>query len=371
MFVNFGAVLAALGQGSAFRIANAARTPGDYLFETLLPERSLWTYQAESGNLTIRATMAGLVGTDSAYPPGGVIDATTFVEQIAKIANEVMLTEGTLRQIQQMMMQLQVDNQPTTEAIQREVLNFLDKIVVQPHLDTMEWLRGQALIHGAINWTFNKKSLVVSYGVDAGNFLPTRTAVAHTAYFDTDSMFWDDVRSLRRLLRTSGMRAIIAHPDTIDDARYNPANSMVVVNESPGSITFRKVNDSGQFTQDVSDQVTIVTYDREAEVLNPADTATTLRIPFMERGKLLGVGNNTTTGFRVGQGGTDDPNATNELGYTHIGPTVEGGGRPGRWADLYTPQSMPWQLNGRGVTNGLPVIEAADKIAVATTEMSP
>src|SRR3954471_20208260 len=102
MFVNFQAITAALGNGAAFRIANQTRAPGDYFFETLLPERNLWSYQAESGQITIRATMAGLVGSDSSYPPGGVIDASTFVEQIAKIANEVMLTEGTLRQLQQM-----------------------------------------------------------------------------------------------------------------------------------------------------------------------------------------------------------------------------------------------------------------------------
>jgi len=49
---------------------------------------------------------------------------------------------------------------------------------------------------------------------------------------------------------------------------------------------------------------------------------------------------------------------------------VEGNGQPGRWARVYTPQDEPWQLKGQGVTNGLPVIENPEKLAVISTEMS-
>lgn len=373
MFINFAAVIASLGRNAAFRIANGTRTPADYLWSSLLPERNLWSYHVEAGNMTVRSTMAGLVGMDSVYPPGGMVEISTFLENTAKIANEVMLTEGALRQLQQFLQQLRIDNQPTDEAARDTVLNFLDKVIVQPHLDTMEWLRGQALTFGAINWTFNAKSLVVDYGVPAANFLTVRTIASGNNYAGATSKFWADIQSIRRAFRGSGgLRVIVAHPDTIDQARYNPVNSMVVTAESNNSITFRKViAATGQFTQDAADSVTIVLYDLEAEVLNPVDTSTTLRIPFATRGKLVGVGNNRQTGFRVGQGSTDSVNAENDLGYTHVGPTVEGGGRPGRWADLYTPQAMPWQMNGRAVTNGLPVIEAPDKICVATTEMVP
>lgn len=371
MFVNFAAVIAALGRNAAFRIANGARTPADYLFNTFLPERNVWSYHVASGNMTIRSTMAGLVGMDSAYPPGGMVDISSFLEQTAKIANEVSLTEQALRELQNFLQTLRISDQPTDVAARDTVLNFLDKVIVQPHLDTAEWLRGQALTFGAINWTFNNKSLVVNYGVPAANFLPTRDLASGTNYAGATSMFWDDIRSIRRALRRYGVRAILAHPDTIDEARYNPANNMVVVGEANNAITFRRVvPQTGNFTLDAADVVTVVSYDLEAEVLNPADTSTTLRIPFMTRGKLVGIGNNRFTGFRVGMGSTDDPNATNELGYTHIGPTVEGGGTPGRWAQLYTPEAAPWELRGRAAQNILPVIEAPDHIVVATTEMS-
>lgn len=375
MFINFAAVIASLGRNAAFRIANAARTPGDYLLNTVLPERQMWTYHVESGNMTVRATMAGLVGMDSVYPPGGMVEISSFLENTAKIANEVTLNEASLRNMQAFLQTLAINQQPTAEQARDLVLNFYDKIIIQPHMDTAEWLRGQVLAFGAINWTFNGKSLVVSYGVPAGNFLPVRTIASGTNYAGATSGFWADIRAIRRLLRPfGGVRAILAHPDTIDEARYNDAgNNMVATGETDGQVTFRRLlPDRSQFTLDAGDSVTLVPYGLEAEILNPADTSTTIRVPFLTRGKLIGIGNNRGGTFRVGMGSaTEDPNASNDLGYTHIGPTIEGGGTPGRWGQLYTPEAAPWELRGRAAQNILPVLESPERIVVATTEMTP
>jgi hypothetical protein len=368
MNVNFRAILAAMGPGAAFRIANTARTAADYLFAQLLPEQTKFSYDIQSGNMTIRATMAGLVGMDSPYPPGGAIDTRTFAERTAKIANEVPLNEQTLRALQEMVMRLQLNNAPTNDAVTRQVLNFVQKIIVQPHLDTMEWLRGQALVTGAIDWTFGKIRLQVDYGVPVGNFLTNRTG--NNAYGGSTSKFWDDIRTIRRTL--GSVRTIIAHPTTIDEIRYNPVNAVITIDEGAGGVRMRKVNSDGVPTQDVSDVITLVAYDKEADVLDPTGAGVTVKVPFMPTGKLLGVGNNQQSGFsiNVGAGGTDDLEAQNALGYTHIAPTIEGGGRPGRWADVFTPEHEPYKIIGRGVTNGLPVIEAPEKIVVASTDIS-
>jgi hypothetical protein len=373
MFVNFAAALAALPAGTVFRLANQMRPASDYLFNTLLPERNLWTYHIETGTMTVRTTMAGLVGTDSVYPPGGMVEASTFLENTAKIAVEVMMSEAQIRQSQEFLQRMQINGTPNDTAARDEILNFAEKLVIQPMLDRAEWLRGQALCTGAINWSFNNKAVVVDYGIPPANFLPTRTIASNTNYAGSASAFWADIRAIRRALRgEGGVRAILAHSDTIDEARYNPANSMIATAESANSITFRKIiPDTNLFTAGSEDTVTIVLYDKEGEVLNPANTSQTLRIPFMLRGKLVGVGNNANTGFRIGDGSTPNPEADTALGYTHIGPTVEGGGSPGRWSELYTPQSAPWQMNGRGAMNLLPVIEAPQKLVIATTEMSP
>lgn len=371
MNFNFAVALTALGVGAAFRIANAARTAADYLFASLLPEQNRPTYTISSGQMIVRATMAGLVGMDSPYPPGGVIDLSTFLERTAKVANNVTLTEQALRELQAMLAQVQLSGGNTTDRMVDQALNFLNKLVIQPHMDTFEWLRGQCL-HDTLNWQFGGITLAVSYGIPAANKLANRTGAAH--YGGASSVFWADLRLLRKQLK-GNVRAIIAHPDTIDMIRFNPANALATTNIAgdggSGSVfTFRRLNAQSQFTQDVGDVVQVISYGKEAEVFDLANPGSTLKIPFQPRGRLLAVGNNERNGFEIGQGATEDPALAQSLGYTHIAPTVEGGGTPGRWAQMFTPEMAPWQLQGRGVTNGLPVLEAPDKVAIASTDMA-
>lgn len=369
MRLDFRAALQTLGPDAAFRIANAARTPASYLLNTILPEQARATYHVDSGTMTVRSTMAGLVGMDSPYPPGGIVELSTFLERTAKIANHVKLDEQTLRHIQEWMQRIGAGG-GSNEALVQEALNFYQKAILQPHFDTFEWLRGRALAFGVINWTFNGVTLDIDYGVPAANFLATRTLASNEAYEGTASAFWADVRLLRRALK-GDVRAILAHPDTVEAAQYNAANSMVTVAEGDGSVTFQRVvNNGAAASLDRGDRVTIIKYGAEGEMLNPADPDSTVVLPFIPRGKLIAVGNNRASGYVVGQGSTQDPNEENRLGYTHIAPTVEGGGQPGRWGELYTPERAPWELHGRAVSNGIPVIEAPTKIAVATTEMS-
>jgi len=368
MFINFAALIAALGPGAAAVIANRARAPGSYLFNTLLPEETRYGYSVQSGNVTIRATMAGLVGMDSPYPPGGAITSTSLTENTAKIANEIPINEQTMRTLQEMMLRLQVSQAPTNDVILRQLLNFIAKVIVQPHLDTAEWMRGRALQTGMLQWTMNGITLDVDYGVPSGNILTPRTG--NDAYGGSTSKFHTDVREARRLLKR--IRAIIAHPTTIDEIRYNTVNNLVTIAESEGLVTLRRVTSDGIFTNDAQDVLTMIPYDLEAEVLDPAVPGTPQKLPFMEPGKLLFVAPNTVDGFAVNvdEGSTEDPNRANRLGYTHIAPTVEGGGVPGRWADLFTPEKEPYKVVGRGVTNLMPVLEAPDKIVIAETDLA-
>lgn len=370
MQLNFKELLAGIDPNAAFRIANTARPAPDYLFNQFLPEEQRTSYHADRATMTVRATMAGLAGMDSPYPPGGFVQSTKFVEQLAKVANQVPLNEQTLRQLHELANILQNAGSFSNDRMIEQILNFTQKVIVQPHLDTFEWLRGQALTTGAINWTFGQIPLVVSYGIPSGNLLTERTDA--TAWHDTGSLFWQDMRTLKRLVGGS-VRAYVAHPDTIDAIRYNAANNIVATEEGAGGVLFRRtVNSGANFSQDTNDTTRLISYDREADVLNPADQTATIKVPFMARGYIIAIGNNTQDGFAVniGTGGTADPDSNNRVGYTHIGPTVEGGGAPGRWSQVYTPENQPWSIVGRGVTNGLPVIEAPTKIAVARSELA-
>lgn len=368
MNVNFLEAIAALGQNAAFRIANAARPPANYLFSTLLPEENRNSYYVDSGTMTVRATMAGLVGMDSPFPPGGMAETSVFLEQSAKIAIDVGLTEKTLRAIQEMLVQVQIAAGNTKEALAQEALNFLNKVVIQAMLDRAEWLRGQALVNGAIDWTFNGLNLEVDYGIPSANFLTPRTG--NDAYGGSTSKFWTDVRNAQTALRYS-VRAVIAHSDTINEIVDNDANAINILAQSVNGFSIRKYKTMGGNTvpsEDARETIQLVAYDEEGEIFDPSNPSQTILVPFMTRGKLLFVGNNNRSGYRVGQGSTDDPTQDLALGYTHIAPTVEGGS-PGRWARLFTPENTPWALRGQGVMNLLPVIEAPQKVVVATTDM--
>jgi hypothetical protein len=366
MNFNLKEALSQLVEGAVFKVANEARPGNLYLFDSLLPEIRRNDYQAASGSMTVRATMAGLVGMDSPYPEGGTFEISTFSEETAKLAIAVRLPEKALRDLHTLLQQTlnQDGRAAANETAAQEALNFVNKLLVQPQLDAMEWLRGQALVTGAIDWTFNKKRLLVDYGIPAKYFLTPRTGA--NGYGGTTSKFWTDIREAKALLKS--VRAFIVHPDTKEMILANSANNIQIIAETETSIdVVRIVGTTERTSTDPRDRVRLVTYGLEGEVLDPDNPGKTLQLPFMARGALLAVGNNLTRSFVVGAGSTPPPD--NALGYTHLAPTIEGNNRPGRWARVFTPEGRPWALEGESVANGLPVIEATDKIVVGSTEM--
>jgi hypothetical protein len=242
-------------------------------------------------------------------------------------------------------------------------------VIVQGLQDVTEYLRAQALVYGGIDWTFNSKRLQVTYGVPAGNLLATRTTASNTAYGGTSSAFWSDIYTAQSLLRFN-VRSFILHSDTLYKIINNDVNNKLRILSQNGNVfTVQRYTGTTEApSTDNRATVQLVTYDDEAEIIDPANPQVSKLIPFMPRNKILAIGNNNRSGYRVGEGSTPDPRQDNALGYTHMAPTVEGGGQPGRWAQLFTPENQPWSLVGRGAQNMLPVIEAPEKIVVLTTE---
>jgi hypothetical protein len=375
-FADMSAVLASLfgiPQGSrntnAFTLLNQARTPADYLLATILPERDIANYQANSSNMTVRTIMAGLVAMDSPLPPGGFFESSSFSESIFKVGIQTSFSEQQLRELQQTIMQMMVQGLPSTDYITSTFLNAFQKIIIQAHFDLVEWMRGQVLSTGKLAINNGNLTIDVDYGVPSANILATRTGA--NAYDGATSKFWDDIIMLSRLLRAYGVRAFLVHPDTFDVIINNPANKIVVtagdIYGGGGSVTLRKqVLDQVQPASDARDTVTLIRYGKEAESYDPA-TKTTKRLPFLPPGKLIAVGNNTNSSYPVGRGSSDV--VQNGLGYVHIGPTVEGGGQVGRSARVWTPENKPTDIRMEGVANLMPVIEAPMRLAIATTAM--
>lgn len=367
MNFNLKEALDKMDQGAVFRLMNEQRPGNLYLFESLLPEVKRNDYQASSGSMRVRATMAGLVGMDSPYPEGGTFEISTFSEETAKLAIAVRLPEKQLRDLHMLLQQrlISAGQAQANEAAAEEVLNFANKLLLQPQLDVMEWLRGQALVTGQIDWTFNEKRLLVDYGIDSSFYLTPRTG--NDGYGGSTSKFWTDVRLAKSKLR-GNVRAFIVHPDTKDMIIANSANNIQIISDGD-SVTelVRLVGSLERPSSDPRDRVRLISYGLEGEVLDPANPGQSIQIPFMARGAMLVVANNQSRSFVVGAGSTPPPD--NALGYTHLGPTIEGNNRPGRWGRVFTPERKQWALEGESAANGLPVIEATDKIVVASTEM--
>lgn len=372
-FNDVQAGLATLEPNEAFTIVNTARPPAAYLFAQFLPERNDYDYQVSRGNIIVRATMAGLVGMDSPYPEGGAIEEADFSENTAKIANRVRLPEAAIRKLQMAVLRRRASNAPTVKVVTQTYLNFVNKLILQPHLDTAEWLRVRAMMDGAINWQFGNKILEVDYKLKAGSKMAD--LAGNNGFGGSTSQFWPTIMAMRRFLKRSGVRAFITDAETADVIVSNPVNKVEVVsvNEVNDFTTVTKIRQlSGaldQPTKDARFTVDIIAYSMEADILDEANKGKTKVVPFIKPGEFLAVGNNRTRAFNVGDGGTPNPESERALGYTHIAPTTESGGVPGRWADAYQPAREPWAFEGVGVTNLLPVIEADDKLISIRTAL--
>lgn len=371
MDFHFTEALRILGADFAFRVVNAARPGSAYLLASILPETPMRSYEVKDTAMTVSSAMAGLVGMDSPYPPTGAASLSTFLERSAKIANQVTMSEQALRSLQEMLIFLQVSGTSTNERMVEEVLNFTNAVIVQPHLDTAEWLRGQALATGAIAWTFGNVALSVDYGIPSGNKLTARAA--GDAYGGATSKFWTDIQAQNRLLRGASRIIRIAHPDLVDDIVYNEVNALQVVSMTDSAVTVRRLTTIGGNTvpsSDARDTVELIKYGLESEVIDPADTSTPQKVSFWPRTKLVAIGTAVNRSYTVGAGSREPQEF--ELGYTHLAPTVEASGVPGRWARVRTPDDRPWQLVGEGVSNLLPVINAhsVGRIVIATSDVS-
>jgi hypothetical protein len=372
---TFADAIEALQQGATvFNLANQARPGANYRFAEILPEIGRASYRAKTATMRIRATMAGMVGMSSPYPSGGARDTSRFDEATIKLANDIRMEEEDIREIQEFLRNLQINSGATNEAAIEQVLNFMDKVVIQPHLDTAEWLRGQALLTGAIDWTFNGIHVEVDYGIPAGNLLSQETG--SNGWGGSTSKFWDNIRQLKSLLKQDVV-GFWAHPDTIDMIVSNPANNLYISaqNTLTGQVTLNRyvsVLSVPALSTDVRDTITLIPHGDEAEVydLTALPLKQTKNVLFFPKGAILAIGRPRRNQWIVGAGSTPEPTIV-QLGYTHLAPCVESGGTvPGRWARAFTPENQPWQLAGQGASNLLPVIEDPKRIAVASSVMS-
>ena len=377
MEINFDAAIDSLGGAEGIaRLANESRAPASYLLQTsILPVRLRAGYTAEDAGMVVRSTMAGLVGMDSKYPEGGVIDLNTFRENIAKIAIQMNLSERTKRQLRETVsaMLVQGDAGRAGAVVVQTILNFVNKLLLQPHYDRIEWLCSQVLFLDEIAWRFNGATLALDYQTPAQYLFASRTGTDR--YGGTTSVFWADHREAQRLLLGADY-VVIGHGNTLNQIVYNDANSADILAAGDGQFTIRRFRGSLERpVTDARDTATLVAYNLEAEVFNPAGNGdgTTDKVQFAPEGFLLYVarGAPDVDIVDIDAGSTDDPEDRDlELGYVHLGPTEEAEGALGLWARVYKPEDMPMQLRGQSASNVLPVLRNKTRRVVLSTAMA-
>ncbi len=366
-----------LEQSTIFELANQARPPADYLFNAILPSINMDTYDVSNSTMTIRTTMAGLSGMDSKYAPGGASEVSEMNGKTGKITVTSDLPEQFLRQLQNLLLRLTAQTQSTDMAIQQTGINFVNKVIVQAILDREEWLKGQALFTGALDWTFNGKSLTADYGFPTDNFLTARTG--NDKYGGSTSKWWTDYYSAQEILGWK-VSACVMHPTTLKAIMANAeVNQLQFVSADPATNQFmfqRIVSRGGNsvLSADPRDMITIIAYNKEGEIMDLTNPGHTVKVPFCPIGAVMWIGeriDSSVNVFVVGDGSTPDPMIESPvlMGYGHVAPTTEGGGLPGRWSRLYVPQDKPWSLSADGVSNFIPVIQAPERIVIGTTDI--
>jgi hypothetical protein len=376
MNINFQSALDYLrrvaGDNFEVEIANAARPDSDYLFEQVFPERLIDDYMASNAAMTIKSTMAGLVGMDSPLPPVGAASSRTWTQETFKIGGMFTFPEQVLRHLQMQAMRIRAGGGDDTQAIADRIINFA-KFLRQPLLDTAEFLRGMALMTGGIDWTFNQKRVEVSYGVPAGNLIAERTGTA--GYGGSASVFWADWYAARTLLN-GRIRVVFATPATIAMITGNSVNSVrILTDDERGSASFVRLSNPSMdvASSDRRDRVSMVAYDASGNVfdLSSAGLGLVVQVPFLSDGYVIIVGGGSASGqaFSVDSTGDEARDTRGvELGYTHIGPTVEGGS-VGRWERIFTPENRPYQLQGEAAMNLVPVMTGPENLVVLRTVM--
>lgn len=374
MIIDFKGLLDAMEDDEIFTLANEARPGSNYLWNDVLPDQLRRGYNAKAGNMTIKSTMSKLVGMDSPYPRSGVITRQSFEHKIAKMAIEMPFPEEYLRELRELVNDRFNNTIDDEQQVLETMFNFTQKLLVQPHLDTSEHMKSLAIITGEIDIQTDDIHLEVDYQIPAENFLTPRTG--NDAYGGSTSKFWTDWHEAQRLLKNR-VRAVYCNTRTLQTIMYNPVNNLKVVaaDDANGTYTFQRYVTLGGNTvvsEDVRDRITIITYDDSAEVLDETalGSGRTKLVPFCPDGALVFIGAFDGRRFTIGSGSTDETvNTPVTIGYNHIGPTEEGNGRLGMWANAFVPQGQEWQFVGQSVVNQLPVIEAPDRIVNATTDV--
>ncbi|GAA5513638.1 hypothetical protein Dcar01_02382 [Deinococcus carri] len=358
------AILSTMTSDDFFDLANQPVPESEYALAAILPEELRISYEAKSGGLKIITTPAGETGMDSPYIPVGAIEFRGESHPIAKWTATNVMPEQMQRELQQRIINIRagVVTGNALEYIRNFVVNWLGKIIRQSFTDRHELMRGEALTTGRLVL----RGGTIDLGVPAANKFAKRTGM--DAYGAGTGTFWRDMRRAENIL--GSVRTRVMSMNTLNYLLDSQENPMAVTSEvisAGGNIKIvavrRLIGSQQTLSQDARDTYTLVGYRRTVSIPVGDIYAQQQVLP---DGKIAVVGSNDVT--------IDMTNGTTEtrpgLGRTHVGPTVEGGGRPGIWLNAYTPQGRAMNAIAEGAANSLTIFDAPEKLVILDSELA-
>lgn len=353
------------GEGGFLRVARDPLAVDDYLFiRELYPLVPTNSYKILSqAAITVRPTMAGFVGMDSEYKPTGqVIRESLTGDALPKIAPRMLLPEQTLRELDDLAVRQGSD---ALAIATNATWNFYRGVIVRSITDRLEHMTITAALNGLLDNTTGYSLLNVSYGYTAGQHTVSYTG--NNKFGGSTSQWWTFVRLARKKLGNAQFVMSEAMWEIIEG---NTVNNIVVLSESYDDdrkirtvrIGRASTTTANGLVVDARDQgVVIRTYDAKGYAYAADPTAALTEVPFFPDLKVFAYGRVQKVTSLV-----DSSAEVTNLGYVHMGPTVEGGSA-GIWGRVYVPEDKQYQVIGEGVSNALPVANRAS-VLVATTD---
>lgn len=346
-----------------FALANQPVPENEYVLASVLPDEARATYEAKSGSFKVITTPAGETGMDSPYVPVGGIELNAFSNPIAKWTATTLMTEEMQRELQQMVINIRagVITGNGLDYIRNFIVNWLQKVIRQSFTDRYELMRAEVLTTGMLAL----RGGTVDYLLPAGNKFAKRTG--NDAYGGSTSKLWTDMRAADAIVGNT--RARIMSMNLLNRIMDSQADRVAVTSEvtSAGgnikTVTIRRLIGANQtLSNDAREGYTLIGYRRTVTIKVGKGYAQQQVIP---DGKIAVIGSNdvmvTMTDGTV--------NTRPGLGRTHIGPTVEGDGRPGIWLNTYTPQGRPMHAVAEGASNGLIVLDAPERLVILDSDL--
>lgn len=373
------------GDNFAFRLARNANMPQDYLFNRMLPRENRATWHTTGGTMTITPTILGDVAMDSDPAPMGNLAATLFSENISKFGGQMFFNEQQQRELIQMEDEARlnalrngmgggagdIDGQfrmfaetgradnGTVNGRRINTLLGIVKSIQISHWNTSEFNAGEAMTEGKLQYNFSDLEMNIDYKIPTTNIFDY---AGNDRFDQSASKWWTFVRAVNRILKNP---MFYMNSNSYFDIVDNDVNKIQEIDITGNVRRLRKYRDDAIVQKnDANERMSVNIYDKAGSIMD-VESKSLVSKPFLKDKRVVVVGELQADVIELTLGGMEDPDNNLRVGYTHIGPTVEGGGRSGIYANIYTLPQKPQQLFTDTYVNMLPVILNPKKIIIA------